>query len=118
MFTTLLTLGLRLTPAWAQDAEMAISEAAALVNLGERASASGQLRAREHVLGRLDELGFTPRCMGLAPGLDACFVCVGEPKAGAFWSLSHLDAVPQAPRRHRQRRRRRREPRRRGRAAR
>jgi hypothetical protein len=97
MFTTLLTLGLGLAPAWAQDAEMAISETAALVSLGERASAEGQLRAREHVLGRLDALGLSPRCLGLAPGLDACFVCVGELKAGALWSLSHLDAVRQAP---------------------
>ncbi|MEY3214699.1 MAG: hypothetical protein RIT28_5180, partial [Pseudomonadota bacterium] len=79
MFITLLSLGLSATPAWAQDAEMAIAEAAALVHLGERASEEGQLRAREQVLGRLDALGFTPRCLGLDPGLDACFVCVGEP---------------------------------------
>ena len=97
MFTTLLTLGLGLTPAWAQDAAMALAEADALVLLGERASGEGQLRAREHVRGRLHALGFTPRCLGLEPLLDACFVCVGEPKPGAFWSLSHIDAVRQAP---------------------
>lgn len=97
MFITLLSLGLSANPAWAQDAELAIAETAALVRLGERASAEGQLRAREHVLERLGALGFTPRCMGLDPGFDACFVCVGELSPGAFWSLSHIDAVPQAP---------------------
>lgn len=97
MLTTLWALGLHLSPALAQDAAFAAAEAAALVALGERASAEGQGRARAHVLGRVEALGLTPRCLGLEPGLDACFVCLGEPHPGALWSLSHIDAVAQAP---------------------